>query len=174
MSEYLFRLIDDETEYSIEVNEDGSGFNVAFSEVIINETDPVFSLWLSGNPLADFVESDDSRLSDDRTPVSHGNDKHTSTYITADDIPPIPADISELTDTTGLLFSGDYDDLDNKPDLSSFLIAETDPAAMAVIGDEAYTEENYISEDNTLRENIDALDVAMGDVGTILENILGE
>jgi hypothetical protein len=79
-----------------------------------------------------------------------------------------------LTDTTGLLFSGDYDDLDNKPDLSSFLTAETDPAAMAVIGDEAYTEENYISEDNTLRENIDALDVAMGDVGTILENILGE
>lgn len=32
-----------------------------------------------------------------------------------------------------------------------------------VIGDEAYTEKNYITEENTIRENIDALDVAVAD-----------
>ena len=46
-------------------------------------------------------------------------------------------------------------------DYSAF---DTDIAALQdAIGDEAYTEENYISEDNTIRENLDVLDVTLAD-----------
>lgn len=40
--------------------------------------------------------------------------------------PAIPSDVSDLSDTTGLLFSGDYDDLDNKPNLSQLHTQNTD------------------------------------------------
>jgi hypothetical protein len=122
MSEYLFDIATGSDEYTVTITDEGTGAEVlvetadtaenevTFTPFVPVETDPVFTAWLDTDPLDDFVESDDSRLTDDRTPTSHGNDKHTSTYITAGDIPAIPADISELTDTTGLLFNGNFPD----------------------------------------------------------------
>ena len=53
---------------------------------LTEETDPAFAAWLATNPLANYVTTDDSRLSDSRTPISHGNEAHTSTFMTADDM----------------------------------------------------------------------------------------
>lgn len=61
--------------------------------------------------------------------------------------PAIPSDVSDLSDDTDLLFSGDYNDLDNPPDLSSLHTHNTD-----TILDENGTHEVSAQE---IREHID-------------------
>ena len=85
--------------------------NTAFNKNFGQESDTV-------------CEGDDSRLSDDRTPLEHGDDKHTETYVKDDD--------SRLSDSRDPnqhgneahsetyvkpdeLFSKDYNDLNNIP-----------------------------------------------------------
>jgi hypothetical protein len=46
----------------------------------------------------------DSRLSDARTPTSHGNEAHTSTFITAADIPAAP--VASVNGATGVVVLG--------------------------------------------------------------------
>jgi hypothetical protein len=46
-------------------------------------------------------------------------------------------------------------------DFSIFLTEETDPIAMAAIGDRQYSEENYVTSDDTLTKSIDDLDKAV-------------
>jgi hypothetical protein len=46
-------------------------------------------------------------------------------------------------------------------DLSIFLTEETDPIAMEAIGDRQYSEENYVTSDDTLTKSIDDLDKAV-------------
>ena len=65
--------------------------------------------------------------------------------------PTIPSDVSDLSDDTNLLFSGDYNDLDNPPDLSSLHIQNTD-----TILDEDGTYEVTAQE---IREHIDNADI---------------
>jgi hypothetical protein len=45
------------------------------------------------------------------------------------------------------------------------------PDFLEITGDRQYTEENIVASDENLTESIDALDMAMGDVQTILESI---
>ena len=55
-----------------------------------------------GTTVGTVTQGNDARLSDDRTPLSHGNEKHSATFITADDIPAIPTnsdfDLADLGD----------------------------------------------------------------------------
>jgi len=48
-------------------------------------------------------------------------------------------------------------------DLSIFLTEEEDPIAMDAIGDRQYSEENYVTSDDTLTKSIDDLDKAVAD-----------
>ncbi len=48
------------------------------------------------------------------------------------------------------------------PDISdTYLTEEVDPVAMAAIGDRTYTEENYVTSDDTITKSIDDLDKAI-------------
>jgi hypothetical protein len=90
---------------------------------LTSETDPVFAAWLATNPLANYVTTDDSRLSDSRTPISHGNEAHTSTFITAGDIPAETDPVFTAWDkSTGISITESQ-----ISDLKAYLLTETDP-----------------------------------------------
>ena len=55
----------------------------------------------------------------------------SGSYADLSDKPTIPADVSELTDTTSLLFSGSYTDLTDKPTLLKGDTGDTGPAGPA-------------------------------------------
>lgn len=96
-----------------------TGFQPA-GAYLTEETDPVFTAWdkdyadLSNKPTlgtaaaknipatgnasaSEVVYGSDTRLTDARTPASHGNEAHSATFITAGDIPAIPDSVDDLS-----------------------------------------------------------------------------
>ncbi len=62
-----------------------SGSKVADFEPAIGAKGTAFNKNF-GSSAGDVCQGDDSRLSDARTPTTHGNDKHSATYITSSDV----------------------------------------------------------------------------------------
>jgi len=87
--EYSLTITGDCPDYAITFEMEDGDYDVEVSEVVLTsgETDPVFTAWLATDPFDDYVESDDSRLTDSRTPTSHGNEAHDETYLTAATLP---------------------------------------------------------------------------------------
>lgn len=97
---------------------------------------------------------------------------HADLPLTTTDTDPEAGDLVGVNNTTGTWILGTQRKLGFYKRLATTGTVDqqygTSPYASYVpnadiIGDEAYTEKNYITEENTIRENIDALDVAVKD-----------
>lgn len=114
---------------------------------ISEETDPVFLAWLDTDPLAGF--------------------------LTEETDPTVAAHIKAITETQ--ISNWDTAHGWGNHALVGYLVAETDPIAMAAIGDRIYTEENYVTSGETLTQSIDELDKSLdGFIGESEELITEE
>lgn len=86
------------------------------------------------------TNNNERKILADRTWVQ--NNTFSGDYNDLTNRPSIPSDVSQLSDSSGLLFSGDYNDLTNAPDLSSLTV---DISTIDSIGDVDTTTEPLVN-----------------------------
>tara|TARA_B110000977_G_scaffold157523_1_gene200639 strand:+ start:2894 stop:3430 length:537 start_codon:yes stop_codon:yes gene_type:complete len=109
------------------------------------------------------------RLHDGVTPGGHSSARQLS-YADIAECPVIPSDLSDLTDTSGVLFSGDYAALSNAPKIPTDLADLTDdeikiPTDISQLSDVTKripTDVNQLSDADDIITNLSKIMVRVG------------